>query len=90
VRLGARVATIPSPPWTEALDDWLRRLRDEGLFMAEAARKMGRQKWDVGRRCRELGIASRPAPKGKVKPRLRTGPKPKAVTLPPLASLRDD
>jgi hypothetical protein len=58
------------------------------MIIAEAARKMGRQKWDVARRCRELGITRLAATRPR-KDRLRTGPKPKATTLPPLASLRE-
>jgi hypothetical protein len=51
---------------------------------------MGRSKNAISRRCKELGIEP---PAHDVRPRkdrLRTGPKPKATTLPPLASLRVD
>src|SRR4249920_2149652 len=90
LRWGSRAGSLHPPPWTEAEDQRLRALRESGLFMREIGVKLGRDKSDVGRRCKELGIATaRQAPRP-AKPRLRTGPKPKAVTLPPLASLRED
>jgi hypothetical protein len=60
-------------------------------LLRQIAVRLKRDKVSISRRCKELGIdTARPAPIGQAKPRLRTGPKPKAVTLPPLASLRED
>ncbi len=48
------------PPWTDALDCQLRRLRAEGASWDEIARTLGRSQADVAARAHALGTASSP------------------------------
>jgi hypothetical protein len=50
-----------SPPWTTAHDVQLRRMRIEGVNWPEIARILGRSRWAVMVRAREIG-ARRPPP----------------------------
>jgi hypothetical protein len=88
--MGSQAGTLHPPPWSAEEDRRLRGWRESGLLLREIEPKMGRSKNAISRRCKELGIEP---PAHDVRPRkdrLRTGPKPKATTLPPLASLQVD
>ena len=75
-------------PWSDEERDTLRRLRENGVSVRQCAEMLGRSFHSVQRAIRRVGIerpAQQPRP-SRPEPPHRVG----LVSLPPLASLRDD
>ena len=75
----------PHTPWTDEERAMLRRLRQNGVSIRDAAVMMGRSFHSVHRQVRYLGLNLPPNAKRQKPEAQRAG----RTTLPPLPSLRD-
>jgi hypothetical protein len=81
----------PLREWTEAMNDRLRALWVDGVYLSEISRRMHIPKQTIQRQVRALGLPIRPNPVRPASRPKRAKPVPHgASTLPPLPSQLED